>query len=64
MSVAIAFVTQRLDELIWIRLYIAIINSKPEHLDEGFNPNPSNLAALGAIFDDEQHPYYEHRLAA
>lgn len=25
---------------------------------------PGNLAALYAIFDDRQHPYYEHREAA
>jgi hypothetical protein len=26
------------------------------------NPDPSNLQALYAIFDDKQHPYYEHQL--
>lgn len=28
------------------------------------NPDPSNLAALYAIFDDKRHLYHEHRLAA
>ena len=41
-----------------------IINIKPEHVDAWLNPEPSNLPALYAIFDDKQHPYYEHRLAA
>jgi len=41
-----------------------IINLKPEHVDAWLNPDPSNRAALYAIFDDKRHPYYEHRLAA
>ena len=41
-----------------------IINIKPEHLDAWLSPDPENLAALYAIFDDKQHPYYEHREAA
>lgn len=41
-----------------------IINIKPEHLDAWLNPDPGNLSALYTIFDDKQHPYYEHRLAA
>lgn len=41
-----------------------IINIKPEHLDAWLNPVPGNLDALYAIFDDKQHPYYEHRVAA
>lgn len=41
-----------------------IINIKPEHIDAWLNPDPSNLEALFAIFDDKRHPYYEHRLAA
>jgi len=41
-----------------------IINIKPEHLDAWLNPDPGNLAALYAIFDDKRHPYYEHREAA
>jgi putative SOS response-associated peptidase YedK len=41
-----------------------IINIKPEHVDAWLNPEPGNLAALYAIFDDKQVPYYEHRKAA
>lgn len=41
-----------------------IINIKPEHIDAWLNPDPDNLAALYAIFDDKQHPYYEYREAA
>ena len=41
-----------------------IINIKPEHIDAWLNPDPKNLEALYAIFDDKQHPYYEHRIAA
>ena len=41
-----------------------VINLKPEHLDAWLNPNPADLAALYAIFDDKRHPYYEHRKAA
>jgi len=41
-----------------------IINIKPEHLDAWLNPEPGNLAALYAIFDDKRHPYYEYREAA
>lgn len=41
-----------------------IINIKPEHIDAWLNPDPGNLAALYAIFDDKQHPYYEYREAA
>jgi len=41
-----------------------IINIKPEHIDAWLNPDPNNLAALYAIFDDKRHPFYEHRLAA
>ncbi|KGM57472.1 hypothetical protein N799_05215 [Lysobacter arseniciresistens ZS79] len=36
-----------------------IINIKPEHMDAWLNPDPDNLDALFAIFDDKQHPYYE-----
>ena len=39
-----------------------IINIKPEHLDAWLNPDPADIDALYAIFDDKQHPYYEHRL--
>lgn len=41
-----------------------IINIKPEHVDEWLRPNEKDLAAMYAIFDDKQHPYYEHRIAA
>lgn len=41
-----------------------IINIKPEHIDAWLSPDPKNLDALYAIFDDKQHPYYEHRVAA
>jgi putative SOS response-associated peptidase YedK len=41
-----------------------VINIKPEHIDAWLNPEPGNLAALYAIFDDRRHPYYEHRMAA
>jgi len=41
-----------------------IINIKPEHVGAWLNPDPSNLAALYAIFDDKRHPYYEYREAA
>ena len=41
-----------------------IINIKPEHVDAWLNPDPANLQAMHAIFDDKRHPYYEHRLAA
>lgn len=41
-----------------------IINIKPEHVEAWLNPDPNDLGALYAIFDDKQHPYYEHRIAA
>ena len=41
-----------------------IINIKPEHVDDWLNPDAANLQGLYAIFDDRQHPYYEHREAA
>lgn len=41
-----------------------IINIKPEHVEAWLNPDPNNLQALYAIFDDRQHPYYVHQLAA
>lgn len=41
-----------------------IINIRPEHVDAWLNPDPGNLAALYAIFDDKRHPYYEHKIAA
>ena len=41
-----------------------IINIKPEHIDAWLNPDPTNLVALYAIFDDKQHPFYEFQEAA
>ncbi|MBB6600291.1 SOS response-associated peptidase family protein [Luteimonas sp. MC1825] len=41
-----------------------VINIRPEHIDAWLNPDPANLQALYAIFDDRQHPFYEHREAA
>lgn len=41
-----------------------IVNLKPEHLDAWLNPDPNDLAALHALFDDRQRPFYEHREAA
>jgi putative SOS response-associated peptidase YedK len=41
-----------------------IIPIKAEHLDDWLQPQASNLAALYAILDDRERPYYEHRLAA
>ncbi|KRA15339.1 SOS response-associated peptidase family protein [Lysobacter sp. Root604] len=41
-----------------------IINIKPEHIEAWLNPDPANLQAMFAIFDDKRHPYYEHRMAA
>lgn len=41
-----------------------IINIKPEHVEAWLNPDPKNLQALYDIFDDKQHPFYEHRTAA
>ena len=41
-----------------------IIQIKPENLDAWLNPDASNLAALHAILEDRQRPFYEHRMAA
>jgi putative SOS response-associated peptidase YedK len=41
-----------------------IVPIKPENLDTWLNPNSSDLAAMHAILDDRDRPYYEHRLAA
>jgi len=40
------------------------INIRPEQVDAWLNPNPADLGALYAIFDDKRHPFYEHQLAA
>lgn len=41
-----------------------VINIKPVHVDSWLNPNPADLGALYAIFDDKRHTFYERRLAA
>jgi putative SOS response-associated peptidase YedK len=41
-----------------------IIPIKPENIDAWLNPDASDLAAMYAILDDRDRPYYEHRLAA
>ncbi len=38
-----------------------IINIKPEHVDAWLNPQ-GDLQRMYAIFDDKQHPFYEHQL--
>jgi putative SOS response-associated peptidase YedK len=41
-----------------------IVPIKPENVEAWLNPDASNLAALQAILNDRDRPYYEHRLAA
>ena len=41
-----------------------IVPIKEEYVDAWLNPDPKNLAALYAILDDRDRPYYEHRMAA
>ena len=41
-----------------------IVPIKSENVDAWLNPLASNLAAMYAILDDRQRPYYEHRMAA
>jgi len=41
-----------------------IIQIKPEYVDAWLNPEPNQLYALQAIFDDKPRPFYAHRLAA
>ncbi|MEW9586334.1 SOS response-associated peptidase family protein [Paraburkholderia sp. DGU8] len=41
-----------------------IVPIKPENIDAWLNPDSENLAALHAILDDRDRPYYEHQLAA
>ncbi|MGN6728237.1 MAG: SOS response-associated peptidase family protein [Rhodanobacteraceae bacterium] len=41
-----------------------IIPIKPENVDAWLTPDAGNLAALHAILDDRDRPYYEHRMAA
>ena len=40
-----------------------IIPIKPGNLDAWLNPASGDLAAMHAILDDRERPYYEHRLA-
>ena len=37
--------------------------SKPEHIGAWLNPEGRPLSEMYAIFDDKQHPYYEHQVA-
>ena len=41
-----------------------VINLRPEFLDAWLNPTSQDVAALQALLDVKQHPYYEHRKAA
>lgn len=41
-----------------------IINLKHENVDAWLNPDPEKLAAMQALLEDTQHPFYVHRLAA
>lgn len=41
-----------------------IIPIKRENLDAWLTPDSADLAALYAVLDDRERPYYEHRLAA
>ncbi len=41
-----------------------VIPIKPENIDAWLSPDPKNLAAMQAILDDRDRPYYEHRMAA
>jgi putative SOS response-associated peptidase YedK len=41
-----------------------VIPIRPENVDAWLNPDARNIAALYALLDDRERPYYEHRLAA
>ncbi|MGN6518777.1 MAG: SOS response-associated peptidase family protein [Dokdonella sp.] len=41
-----------------------VIPIKPENVDAWLRADPKDLAAMYAILDDRERPYYEHRLAA
>lgn len=40
-----------------------VINIKPEHIGAWLTPEGRPMSELYAIFDDKQHPYYEHQVA-
>lgn len=41
-----------------------IIPIKEENIGAWLNPDPNNLDAMQAIFEDRARPYYEYRMAA
>ena len=41
-----------------------VIPIRPENVDAWLQPDPENLAAMHAILDDRERPYYEHQFAA
>jgi putative SOS response-associated peptidase YedK len=41
-----------------------IVPIKAENLEAWLTPDAGNLAAMHAILDDRERPYYEHRAAA
>lgn len=41
-----------------------IVPIRAAHLDAWLSPDPADLAALYAVLDDRERPYYEHREAA
>jgi putative SOS response-associated peptidase YedK len=41
-----------------------VIPIKPENVDAWLRAGPNDLAAMYAILDNRERPYYEHRLAA
>ena len=41
-----------------------IVPIKRENIDAWLNPDASRLAAMHAILDDRDRPFYEHQLAA
>lgn len=40
-----------------------VIPIKAEHIDAWLQPDPNNLAAMQAILDDRERPYYAHEVA-
>ena len=42
----------------------ASCRSSREHVQAWLNPDAADLAAMYAILDERERPYYEHRLAA